>query len=1181
MFKLKKFCVLVFFLVTTLVFSEKVQFQNSWGTQGFSLTESKSSSVSIIHSINEFSMTENIINNEMKTTVQLTGVFLQNDEGAPNLPGSSRYIAIPQGASAKYTITDLKKEIYQNVDLAPAPNIPIESVDTPVEYIENSDIYSKDAFYPSSPVILSKPSKIRGVDVVMLGITPFQYNPVTKELIVYKDIKVDVDFVGGNGHFGEDRLRNKEWDRILKNTIINNTVLKDVTYKKTSNSKSDDFEYIIICPDDATFITYANQLKDFRIKQGIRTGVVTITQIGGNTEAAIEAYINNAYNNWDIPPSAVLLLADWGTEGTSGTIYAPTFSSTTDSQYDGVSDNFYADVDTSDGKALPEITFARMTAQNEAHLQTMVSKIINNETNPTIDPNFYNTPITALGWQTERWFQICSETVGGYMKNELGKSPVRINALYEGNPDNDPWSSAINTSQVIDYFGPNGRGYIPATPQELGAWTGGTATDVANSINAGAFMLMHRDHGFASGWGEPDFTTPDIDLLTNTNPTFIFSMNCESGAFDYTYEVFAERFHRYTYNGQNSGALGVLVASQISYSFVNDAYTWGVFDYMWPDYMDDYGAAPTNNDEFMPAFASVSGKYFLDYSSWPYNTVNKFDTNYLFHLHGDAYMVVYTEVPQNLTVSKQDLYDGETICYVSADLGANIALVANGEILGTGTGTGGMIGIAIPPQILTTEIILTVTKQNYFRYEETFVVDVPIGDIGGSSAISLSNYDYGNVTVGGSSTQQFTITNSHSTEYLVGDITTIPGYTVNYATKDVKNTLHYTIGPDASKTFDLVFDPTAETTYNGNITITSTDTSHETEYISVTGTGALPEISLPANILASTAPETITQEILNIVNIGLSDLTYNAAFEYNGYAGSEVVLNETFDTALDWTSAGSLTWVRDTGTNNLDGTPFAELNSSTSGPSSTKYATLTSNIIDATEYDSYQVEFDQYRSNTTTGAYSLEVSGDGSSWTSLYSGTAAIGAWGNPDHQIITIPSQFYTSTMQLQFNVGLTKASGSYAVDNISIIVDTPYSWLSLDGGFTSNDIISGSSSDEILLRFNATGLVEGIYTADISVESDDLDEPSEIIPVIFTVVIGGPTIPGVPSNITTSISGTDLVIDWDVSADATGYDVYSSDDPYAGAFTHVTTVGTNQYTVAADQAKLFYYIVATNATK
>ena len=58
--------------------------------------------------------------------------------------------------------------------------------------------------------------------------------------------------------------------------------------------------------------------------------------------------------------------------------------------------------------------------------------------------NFYDNPITALGWQTERWFQICSETVGGFWKNVQGKNPVRINEIYCGTPGS-PWSTATNT----------------------------------------------------------------------------------------------------------------------------------------------------------------------------------------------------------------------------------------------------------------------------------------------------------------------------------------------------------------------------------------------------------------------------------------------------------------------------------------------------------------------------------------------------------------------------------------------------------------------------------------------------------------------------------------------------------------------------------------------------------------
>lgn len=438
-------------LLTAALFSQKLVYEDSWGPQGFNITKSAGSEVSLIHSIREFTMNKVEINGETFTTIQLSGVFLPNNEGAPDLPGSARYIAIPQGAKASFTIVDSRKEVYKNIDIAPASNIPIDIDSTPLYYKKDQEIYSKDEYFPVSPVIISDPAKIRGVDVVLVGITPFQYNPVSKELIVYRDLKVEVTFEGGNGRFGEDRLRNEHWDRILKNIIINSSVLEDVEYIHTTSAKGIDYEYIIICPDDPTFINYANQLKDFRTKQGIRTGVVTITEVGGNTEAAIENYINNAYNTWSIPPSAVLILADYGLEGTSGTIFCPRFM---DTYYPMVSDNFYADVDTSDGKALPEIVFGRIVSQNEAHLQTMVSKIINYETSPPTDADFYNKPITALGWQTERWFQICSEALGGFMRNELGKTPVRINEVYDGNPTVDPWSSALNTSQVTDYFGP-------------------------------------------------------------------------------------------------------------------------------------------------------------------------------------------------------------------------------------------------------------------------------------------------------------------------------------------------------------------------------------------------------------------------------------------------------------------------------------------------------------------------------------------------------------------------------------------------------------------------------------------------------------------------------------------------------------------------------------------------------
>lgn len=54
------------------------------------------------------------------------------------------------------------------------------------------------------------------------------------------------------------------------------------------------------------------------------------------------------------------------------------------------------------------------------------------ETNPPADPGYYAHPVTALGWQTERWFQLCIEVVGGFLRNGIGKDPIRVKEIQGG-----------------------------------------------------------------------------------------------------------------------------------------------------------------------------------------------------------------------------------------------------------------------------------------------------------------------------------------------------------------------------------------------------------------------------------------------------------------------------------------------------------------------------------------------------------------------------------------------------------------------------------------------------------------------------------------------------------------------------------------------------------------------------
>jgi len=687
-------------------YAEDFRYTDSWGAQGITVEKQSLFSVKLNYSITDFSIITNQVDGEEMQNIILPGVFLFNDEGKPDLPGTGRYLAIPEGSTAKLNILAARTEVIENVTLAPAPRIPWDNDNSPMLYKRDPQVYSEDAIYPAEPIRISEQTNIRGIDAVMVGITPFQYNPVTKQLIVYRDVQIEVVFEGGSGYFGEDRLRSRWWDPLLSDMLLNYTSLPKIDYNRSfQNTDEDGCEYLIISPTNPEFLQWADSIQLFRNRQGISTKVVTLTEVGGNTTNAIETYVNNAYNTWVTPPAAVMLLGDYGTNAAS-TVISPI--------WDGycASDNIYADVD---GNNLPDIVFARITANNATQLQVMVSKFLDYENDPPTNPDFYAHPITALGWQTERWFQICSETIGGFWKNSLGKTPVRINAIYSGTPGS-VWSTATNTGTVVSYFGPSGLGYIPQTPAELGGWTGGNATMVNNAINSGSFMLQHRDHGWEQGWGEPAYSSSNINSLTNTDLTFVLSINCLTGKYNYGSEVFSEKFHRHTAQGHNSGALAILAASETSYSFVNDVYVWGAVDNMWPEYMPSYVSTPEPRG-ILPAFGNAAGKYFLQQSSWPYNTNNKVVTYHLFHHHGDAFLSVYSEVPQALTVVHENtLSQAATTFEVTANEDALIGLTVNGEIIGTGTGTGAPVQIQIPAQTGPGQMLVTVTKQNYYRY---------------------------------------------------------------------------------------------------------------------------------------------------------------------------------------------------------------------------------------------------------------------------------------------------------------------------------------------------------------------------------------------------------------------------------------------------------------------------------
>ncbi|MEI8005468.1 MAG: C25 family cysteine peptidase [Bacteroidota bacterium] len=755
---------LSFILISAFsVHAQNFVYHNNWGKQGFNLVQSKSDAIQVVYSIENFSVDPVTINGQSLKKVNLPGIFLFNDAGLPDLPGTGRYFAIPQGSTPHVKILDFEEETIKNIDVAFAPEYPMDTQKDMV-YSRDEAVYHTNAFYPLNPVKISGVEHFRGTDVVILGIMPFQYNPVSRELKVYKNIKVELTFEGGSKTFGNDAFRSPYWDAMMADNILNFSSLPVVNYPErmhqylTSKSKSgNECEYIIISPTGPDFLRWADSIKNFRNQQGILTKVFSLTDVGGNTEAAIKSFISDAYNNWTIKPVACLLLGDYGTDPAKN-IISHLYVHPDGSYPNFASDNFYSDLT---GDEMPDVVFARIAANDDAQLTKMVGRILNFERNRPIDTGYYNRPISALGWEDDRWFQLCSEIVGGFWKNKLGKNVQRINALYTpaNNYQNGPWSTASNTNTILNYFGPSGLYYIPTIPGTLGGFTGGNATKINNAINEGSFFLLHRDHGYYSGWGEPAYSSSNITQLTNTLLPFVFSINCETGAYHNPSgcptECFQEVFQRYTKNGHDAGALGLVCPSETSYSFVNDVFVWGAVDNMWPQFMPAYGETPSSRG-ILPAFANAAGKYFLKQSSWPAGASVKSVTYRLFHMHGDAFLQLADTVPIDLTIGHPSTinYGSTSVNVTTTNDSAFIALTVNNEIIATAYGSAsGPVSITIPVLPVGTQIMLVATKQDFKRHTSfILVVDASLAadfaasktDLCAGSAVNFSDLSSGN-----------------------------------------------------------------------------------------------------------------------------------------------------------------------------------------------------------------------------------------------------------------------------------------------------------------------------------------------------------------------------------------------------------------------------------------------------
>ncbi len=729
---MKKQFFLFFLIIAAIRLSGQQHFRfHDVSSQGITVKSSTSSRLSLHYSIQELEIAE-IDNGEAKgQEIILKGSFGSFAAGLPNLPSENHYIAIPQGATVTVEVAEKGLKTLRNVDLLPSAEVIRNDIEGLPKLHKDMNVYGIDSNFPSQNVSIVQTTQIRGLDVVLLNITPFHYNPIRKTLEVVYDMDIDIRFEGGNGKFGEARYRNPDWDGILHNLLINSNMLPQANYydlvNQTIKNRGEGCEYLIISPDNEEILAWADTLKQFRSKQGILTKVVTTTACGGNNAEAIKSYIQNAYEHWEIPPAAVMLFGDLPAFPLIFLNYAGTGEN-----YDYYSDNPYADMN---GDTIPDLTISRLPAYTINDYNTVINKIIQYETNPPTDPAYYNHPIITSGYEDNKWFLITSQAVDGFYRNKLGKQPRNFYMLYQHTsgpiaPPDTAWSIGYNTAAVVDYFGPKGQDYIAQCPDTLNCWRNMyDYSYLLDALNQGSFLTLYRDHSGSDLWCCPWINATDLLRLTHpTAPTYLLSIGCHTGELFQTYywgNLYETPLIAACCNDK-VGALGGIGAATVTHSHYNDMLTWGLLDYIWPDFMPGLGS--TNAPAFSrPAYALVAGKLFLNQHVfmpgwWPGNITA---TQNVFHDLGETYLSLNTEVPQPLAVEAEPFSNSQTEYTFTAEKGAVVCLWREDEILCVTTATGKSQQLSLPHLPIGEQLCFTATMQNRIRQEQKVTVVSP------------------------------------------------------------------------------------------------------------------------------------------------------------------------------------------------------------------------------------------------------------------------------------------------------------------------------------------------------------------------------------------------------------------------------------------------------------------------
>ncbi len=430
-------------------------------------------------------------NGEFFQSLDLLSDIFTIEEGKPELPYIAKIIAVPDQADITYEIVKNGETYhFSNFNLIPSRKSVFEGIpEHPI--MKDLKAYNTDEMYPSKSFNIESPKIFRDFRIIRFAYYPIRYNAKNKELEVTSSVIIKIHYGKGQSENIKTTAKREiapSFGAIYKSMILN---YESVLKREYEGKEAGHDLMLCIMPDMFvdSFAPYAN----WKRKSGIDIHITKFSDIGATSSnpVTIKNHITDAYHNWEVPPTYVLMIGDDGVFPKKIVNY----------DYSFPNEDYFVEIDGND--FFPEMMIGRFTNQEEYRMRVMLKKFLLYEREPYI--------------QDQSWFRkgVCCSN--NYYESQVETKRFAKNVMLEdGNfisvdtlmSDGDPYSGEECSMDN---------------------------SDVINAINNGRSFLNYRGEGWSSGWWATctPLQTQDLSQINNGQKfTFVTSIGCGVAMFD-------------------------------------------------------------------------------------------------------------------------------------------------------------------------------------------------------------------------------------------------------------------------------------------------------------------------------------------------------------------------------------------------------------------------------------------------------------------------------------------------------------------------------------------------------------------------------------------------------------------------------------------------------------------------